>query len=83
MSNVNHKTPKERMIERVQATKIMKRVNDVALGLDEMTQIELNAAKLCMAKVLPDLKAVDMKVEGEVKIDKLERVIVKPDTTNG
>ena len=85
MSSVNKKTPKQRMIERIQATKIMKRVSDCAMGKDEMTATELQAAKICMAKVLPDLKAVDMNIEGDllVKVNKIERSIVKADDTNG
>ena len=82
MSNVDKKTPKQRMIERIQATKIMKRVSDCALGKDEMTSTELQAAKICMAKVLPDLKAMDMKVEGTVKIDKIKREIIDPEPTD-
>jgi len=78
MSNVDKKTPKQRMIERIQATKIMKRVSDCALGKDEMTSTELQAAKICLAKVVPDLKAVDLKVEGTVQVTKIETVIVDP-----
>jgi hypothetical protein len=78
MSSVNKKTPKQRMIERIQATQIMKRVSDCALGLDEMSATELQAAKLCMAKVLPDLRAVDMKVEADVKISEVRSTIVDP-----
>ena len=84
MSQTNKKTPKQRMIERIQATKIIKRVNDCALGKDEMTAIELTAAKMCLAKVVPDLKQVDMNIDGDLslKVTKLEREIVNPTPTS-
>ena len=79
MSNVNKKTPKQRMIERIQATKIMKRVSDCALGQDEMSATELQAAKICIAKVLPDLKMVDMNIGGGISVvTEVKQTIVDP-----
>ena len=83
MSNVDKKTPKERMIERIKATKIIKRVNDCALGKEEMTQVELNAARLIIGKVLPDLKAIDLKQDGAFEIiNRITRTIVEPEHTD-
>ena len=82
MSNVNHKTPRQRMVERIQATKIMKRVSDCALGKDEMTTTELSAAKICLAKVVPDLKQTEHTGDVGVEITKVVRTIVRPEPTN-
>lgn len=82
MSNVNHKTPRERMIERVQATKIIKRVNDCALGKIEMTNEQLRAAQMCMAKVIPDLKATEVTHSGEMTIQEVRRVLVNAGHTD-
>ena len=82
MSSVNKKTPRERMIERIEATKIVKRVNDCALGKDEMTAIELQAAKMCMAKVVPDLKQIEMKMDAIVKVEEIKRTVIDPKPTD-
>jgi hypothetical protein len=78
MSNVNHKTPKQRMVERIEATKIIGRVNRCALGLEEMTALELSAAKICLSKVVPDLKQVDWDGRLKQTIERVERTIVDP-----
>lgn len=83
MSNVDKKTPRQRMIERVQATKIIKRVNDCALGKLEMTNEQLRAAQLCMSKVIPDLKAIEQTHSGEILINEVRRVLVKPGNSDG
>ena len=81
MSQVNKKTPRERMIERIQATQIINRVNDCALGKIKMDSTELTAAKMCMAKVVPDLKQTEMKVEAHVMVEEIKRCIVDPKST--
>lgn len=78
MSSSNKKTPRERMLERIEATKIVARVNDCALGKIEMSATALQAAKMCMSKVVPDLKMTELKVEGEVKISEVRSTIVDP-----
>ena len=70
------------MLERIEATKIIKRVNDCALGKDLMSVTELTAAKMCMAKVVPDLKAVDMKVEAHVMVEEIKRCIIDPESSD-
>ena len=70
------------MIERIQATQIINRVNDCALGIIEMTAIELTAAKMCMAKVVPDLKQTEMKVEAHVMVEEIKRCIIDPESSD-
>ena len=47
----------ERLRSRIQAGKIVGRVERCALGKEEMTNIEFQAAKLLINKTIPDLPA--------------------------
>ena len=44
---------------RIDTTKVIKRLQDCAEGKEEMTANEIAAARLLMAKTLPDLKPVE------------------------
>ena len=82
MSNVNHKSAKQRITDRIKAGKIIGRVQKCALGLEEMTVTELNAARICLAKVVPDLKQVDFKGEVTATVKTIKRTIVEPEHTD-
>jgi len=67
MSNVGHRTVKERLTEKIRAGRILKRMQAAALGEIEVTQQEIAAARLVLGKVLPDLKAVEQTIKDERK----------------
>jgi hypothetical protein len=90
MSNVNHKTAKERTAERIKASKILTRLQRFVLAKEEdddyeaaqMTQQKVNAAKILLGKVVPDLKQMEHRGDFTVKIDKVVQTIVDPEPTN-
>ena len=83
MSNVDKGPLKKRLAERIKAGQILNVIQDCALGKKDMTVTQLNAARICLGKVLPDLKAIDMSLEGEVNlITRIERTVVHPDITD-
>ena len=53
--------------ERIQASLILNRLNKHALGEAEMTATQIQAARILLAKVLPDLKQTENKNENENK----------------
>lgn len=50
----------------IQAAMIMKRLYSHALGEADMERSQIDAAKVVLAKILPDLKAMDITVEGNI-----------------
>ncbi len=72
MSSTNKGTSKERMIAKIKATKILMRMQRAALGELEVTNSEIQAARLVLSKVLPDLKAVEQTIKDERKRTKQE-----------
>ena len=45
----------ERVRDRIKVSKVVKRVEQCALGKEEMTNVEFQAAKLLINKTIPDL----------------------------
>ncbi len=84
MSNVNHKSAKQRITDRIKAGKIIGRVQKCALGLEEMTVTELNAARICLSKVVPDLKQTEFKggLDLNATVTTIKRTIVEPEHTD-
>jgi len=56
---------KESWREKIQASLIINRLVDHSLGKNEMSSTQINAAKIVLAKVLPDLKATEIKADVE------------------
>ena len=87
MSNVNHKSAKQRISERIKAGKITTRLEEYAMTYPEdpdydkkvMTAPQVNAAKILLAKVIPDLKQIEGKFEVETEVTKIIQTIVKPE----
>ena len=52
--------------KRIQASQLINRLHEHALGNVEMTATQVNAAKALINKVLPDLQSVE--VEGEMDL---------------
>jgi len=75
MSNVNHKSAKQRITDRIKAGKIAGRLNEfsVCRPSDEdyinvqMSPAQVNAAKILLGKVVPDLKQVEQTIRDERK----------------
>ena len=59
MAARNDPIPKEKTKKLIQATQLLNRLNSFANGEIEMTQSQVNAAKIVIGKVIPDLKAVE------------------------
>lgn len=45
--------------ERIRASQLLNRLNSFANGEIEMTQAQVNAARVVIGKIIPDLKAVE------------------------
>jgi len=54
-----------RVRERIDSTKIVKRLCNTALGLDEMTMTELTAARMLLDRTVPTLKPLETAPEGD------------------
>ena len=48
----------------IQATQLLNRLNSFANGEIEMSQAQVNAARVVIAKAIPDLKAIEVTGEG-------------------
>ena len=48
----------------IQASQLINRLNSHALGEIELSQSQINAAKIVIGKVIPDLKAIELSGEG-------------------
>jgi hypothetical protein len=90
MSNVGHKSAKERISERIKASAISRRLQEFALAepLDDdylnkqMTQPQVTAARILLSKVVPDLKQTEHTGDLTVRVNKVERTIVDPEPTD-
>lgn len=80
MSNIDKGTARDRMIQRIKVSKLINRLQKFALsklGDDDydkiqMTPAQVQAAKVTLAKVLPDLKQVDQTIRDETSNSKDE-----------
>lgn len=52
--------PKEKTKKLIQASQLLNRLNSFANGEIEMTQAQVNAAKIVIGKTIPDLKAIEI-----------------------
>jgi hypothetical protein len=67
INKINHDEKTKRLI---QASQLLNRLNQFAIGEIEMTQAQVNAAKCVIGKTIPDTKSVDvqMDIQGDVTI---------------
>lgn len=49
----------------IRASQLLNRLNSFANGEIEMTQAQVNAARVVIAKEIPDLKAIELSGKGE------------------
>lgn len=64
----------------IQASQLINRLNSHALGEVEMTQSQVNAAKIVIGKVIPDLKSIELSGDADnpIAYSEVVRTIVKP-----
>jgi len=55
----------------IQAGNIINRLNKCVSGEIEMTAVQVNAAKIILGKILPDLKSTDTNVTGNITTTQL------------
>lgn len=53
--------------DKIKSSEIINRLNDHALGLNDMSQTQLKAAEIVLKKTMPDLKAIEH--SGEIKAE--------------
>jgi hypothetical protein len=56
---------------RIKTTALVNALQDFVFGKREMTSTQVQAARILLAKTLPDLAAVQMDVAGDVKVEVL------------
>ena len=62
-------TYRNRVSERIKTSMIVERLQECALGEIEMTATQLQAARILLNKVLPDLKAIEVASESKYSND--------------
>ena len=86
MSNVNKKSAKQRITDKIKASHITNRLQEFALTTEDdpdydkvkMSPAQVTAAFKLLAKVVPDLKQVEFDGKVEQSITRITREIVKP-----
>jgi hypothetical protein len=66
---------------KIQATQLINRLMSGAMGEVDLTSVQVNAAKVLLSKVIPDLKSTDMQLSGKENAPAFNFTInhVKPD----
>ena len=64
----------------IQASQLINRLNSHAIGEIEMSQSQINAAKIVIGKTIPDLKSIELTGDADkpVAFSEVTRTIVKP-----
>lgn len=81
-NKITHDDKTKRLI---QASQLLNRLNSFAIGEIEMSQAQVNAARIVIGKVVPDLKSVELSnKDGEEfkTVTRIERTIVDPADTD-
>lgn len=76
----------DRTKERIRASQLLNRLTQCANGEVEMTPAQVQAAKIVIGKIVPDLKAMELTGAsgGPVEsVTKIVREIVRPANSNG
>lgn len=63
-ARINKPEHAEKTKRLIQASQLINRLNSHALGKIEMTQSQINAAKIVIGKTIPDLKSIEVSGEG-------------------
>ena len=71
----NRKPHKARSIEKIKSGKLLERLIKHAMGTVDMTSTQIRAAEICLKKVMPDLKSMELsgRIGGEKPIGLTER----------
>jgi hypothetical protein len=59
------KTHQDDVRAKIQASQLINRLQKQALGKTELTRNQIDAIKILLGKVLPDLKAVELSGDGD------------------
>lgn len=59
-ARTNKPNHEEKTKKLIQATQLLNRLNSFANGEIEMTQAQVNAAKIVIGKTIPDLKSIEL-----------------------
>jgi hypothetical protein len=62
-----------------QCENILQGMYTTAMDLNEPTQSRVSAGKTFLAKFMPDLKAVDVDINGDMTLKAMEVTYVRPD----
>lgn len=89
MSNVNKGSAKQRITDKIKASHLTTRLQNHAMTHEGdkdykkkvMTSTQIQAAKILLAKVVPDLKQVEFDGKVEQSITQITRKVVKPKPT--
>jgi len=90
MSNVNHKSAKQRISDRIKAGKIQRRLQEFTLARPDdenyakvqMSPHQVTAGFRLLAKVVPDLKQIELTGELTHQVTKIQRRIIDPEPTD-
>jgi hypothetical protein len=61
--------------ERIRASQLLNRLNSFAIGEIEMTAAQVNAAKIVIGKVVPDLKSVELANRDGEELKTVSRIV--------
>ena len=62
---------KERWSEKIKVGQLCDKLQKHVLGEEEMTQTQINAARILLGKVMPDMKSVEVKDITKVGVEEL------------
>lgn len=66
----------------IRASQLLNRLNSFANNEIEMSAAQVNAAKIVIGKVIPDLKSIEVSGDADAPlIHRIERVIIDPSST--
>ena len=72
----------DRWREKIQITQILNRLNACIRGEIEMTPVQIQAAKILLSKVAPDLTAVSGEITHRHHSEMVREIVIQPVLTN-
>jgi len=64
----------------IETTKLVRRLGDHAFNRIEMTQTQIQAARILLGKTIPDLKAIEHsgEIDQNLRVEGVRRIVIKP-----
>jgi len=72
----------DRWREKIQVAQLINRLSACARGEIEMTPVQIQAAKILLSKVAPDLTAVSGEIIHQHRAEMIREIIIAPISTN-